>query len=244
MKLFKLFILSLFHNIESLHIRNPIKSSLGGLELGVATLSTGLIMDNTLSKKSLTSLKTNDEVLYNKGMLCVYNNLIVLGPIYYYLLEHSIINDHTSNINIIETFSIVSIHSLGYYTTHRLMHRSNLFRKYHNFHHQFNETLIPSIGNAVSKDEFTFAYMTPFVIGAWIVNPNLNSFNLAIWIVSFMNLVIHTQELEDIKYNHFFVSPKTHLNHHQGKNIKGTYSAPIFNLEYIYSKINNMTSIQ
>ena len=52
-----------------------------------------------------------------------------------------------------------------------------------------------------------------------------------------MNLVIHTQELNDVNYNKLFVSPKTHLNHHQGKNKKSTYSAPTFNLEYIYSEL-------
>ena len=52
-----------------------------------------------------------------------------------------------------------------------------------------------------------------------------------------MNLVIHTDELSTIKYNKYFVSPKTHLNHHQGKNIKSTYSAPTFNLEEILSTI-------
>ena len=56
-----------------------------------------------------------------------------------------------------------------------------------------------------------------------------------------MNLIIHTQELENVKYNNYFVSPKTHIKHHQGKNSKSTYSAPIFNLEYIYGKINNIT---
>ena len=33
--------------------------------------------------------------------------------------------------------------------------------------------MIPSIGNAVSSSEFTFAYMTPFIIGAIIIDPNI-----------------------------------------------------------------------
>ena len=233
-----------FTKTESLVIRKPVRKTIkafhGGLELGLTTLTTGLIMDNTISKNSLNKIKNTDIQLYNQGMRNVVNNLILLGPCYYYGVDNFIISDHISNVNLIETFNIVLIHSFGYYLSHRLMHRSDLFRKYHSFHHKFNETLTPSIGNAVSSAEFTFAYMSPFVLGSLIVDPNINSFNLGILIVSIMNLVIHTPELTDINYNKFFVSPKTHLNHHQGKNIKSTYSAPTFNLEYIYSLIKNL----
>ena len=216
---------------------SPIKAYHAGLELGIATLSTGIIMDNTISKKSLEKLKTNSKELYKKGMTEATKNLIILGPSYYWAVDNFIISNHFDNVNLLQTFDIVSIHSFGYYAAHRMMHRSDLFRRYHNFHHKFNETLIPSIGNAVSSSEFTFAYMTPFIIGALIIDPNINSFNLGILIVSIMNLVIHTDELSKIKYNKYFVSPKTHLNHHQGKNIKSTYSAPTFNLEEIWSTI-------
>ncbi len=240
MKIKFLINLTLLPFVKSFTVRKPIKSYHGGIELGLATLSTGILMDNTISKTSLKQLKDNSNDLYNQGMKKVFNNLLVVGPIYYLVIDNFVISDHYSNVNIIETFNIVLIHSFGYYCSHRLMHRSDLFRKYHNFHHKFNETLIPSISNAVSLPEFTFAYMTPFIIGALIVDPNINSYNLGILIVSFMNLIIHTQELSNIKYSNFFVSPKTHLNHHQGKNIKSTYSAPTFNLEYIYSYLEKL----
>tara|TARA_Y100000991_G_scaffold215598_1_gene206744 strand:- start:5212 stop:5958 length:747 start_codon:yes stop_codon:yes gene_type:complete len=242
MKIIKniLFFIFIFFPVNSLIIRKPLKAFHGGLELGVTTLTTGVIMDNTIAKNSLVKLKENSNELYKNGMRKVLNNLLILGPIYYFGVDNFIISDHMSNINLIETFDIVLIHSFGYYTAHRLMHRSDLFRKYHNFHHKFNETLTPSIGNAVSASEFTFAYMTPFMIGACIVDPNINSFNLGIMIVAFMNLVIHTQELNNINYNNLFVSPKTHLYHHQRKNKRSTYSAPTFNLEFIYSELKNI----
>ena len=40
-----------------------------------------------------------------------------------------------------------------------------------------------------------------------------------------MNLIIHTQELNDLDYNPYFVSPKIHSKHHNGTNIRNTYSA-------------------
>ena len=79
--------------------------------------------------------------------------------------------------------------------------------------------------------------MSPFVFGAILSHPNINSFNLGILIVSIMNLVINSPELAEKQWNNFFVSPKIHLNHHQGKNSKSIYSAPTFNLEYSYQSM-------
>ena len=77
--------------------------------------------------------------------------------------------------------------------------------------------------------------------GTSLVSPFLVSFNMAIFIVSCMNLIIHTPELSNISWSPWLVSPRTHLNHHQGKNIKGTYSAPTLNLEYLYTFFKNIT---
>ena len=54
----------------------------------------------------------------------------------FFILENFIISDHVSKPIFFETFSLVLIHSLGYYFFHRLMHRNDLFRKHHNFHHR------------------------------------------------------------------------------------------------------------
>lgn len=212
---------------------------LGGLELGAVTLGTGLLMDTTISKDSRLQLKEKCPQLLEKGLRSSASNLLIAGPVYYYGVDKWILSDGIHNVPL-EVFSLVFIHSLGYYSAHRLMHRSDLFRKYHFFHHQFNETLIPSIGNSVSISEFTFAYMFPFVLGALFVSPNQDSFNVSILIVSLMNLVIHTPELRQITWSQWLVSPKTHLRHHRGENIQKTYSAPTLNLEYIYEYIKTI----
>ena len=211
---------------------------LNGFELGSLTFSTGLLLDNTIAKKSLDTLKNKNNTLYNVGMSKSFTNLMLVGPTYYTILEKNMVLNIDTNLHLTQITSLVFIHSLGYYLAHRLMHRSDLFRKYHHFHHTFNETLIPSIGNAVSIEEFSFAYMLPFIVGFFYIQPNLNSFKFAILIVSFMNLIIHTQELNDLDYNPYFVSPKIHSKHHNGTNIRNTYSAPTFNLEYMYDIIS------
>lgn len=245
--IFILIFLSLINCLNTFHIKPKIiksktqlKASLDGIELGLLTLGSGLILDNTVSKTSLELLKNNSTKLYNDGMIKVYTNLILIGPIYYYFVENFLIKDLYSNPNFLETLGIVSIHSIGYYLGHKNMHRTDFFKKYHHFHHQFNETLVPSIGNAVSTSEFTFAYMLPFVVGSVAIQPNLNSLNVGIMIVSIMNLIIHCQELEHIKWNDYFVSPQTHLYHHQSKNEFSTYSAPTFNLENIGRKLKDI----
>ena len=216
-------------------IRNTVKSSLNGLELGLSTITTGILMDNTISKKSLQILKKNSTELYNNGKKKIVTNLLIVGPLYHNIVETYLINDSSDIINIFQTILLVYLHSCGYFIMHRLMHRNDLFRKYHYFHHQFNTTLIPSISNSVSIQEFTLAYMLPFFIGESIVNSNINTFNLAVIIVSFMNLVIHTQELTSIEWNPYFVSPKIHSNHHNKMNNRSIYSAPTFNLEEIFN---------
>ena len=48
-------------------------------------------------------------------------------------------------------------------------------------------------------------------------------------------MFIHSQELKQIKYISYLVSPKKHINHHETRS--GTYSAPLFDLDKIL-KIN------
>ena len=229
--------------------KNYIKASLNGIEMGLITVGAGLLMDNTISNNSLIELKETNKTLFNEGMVRSYRNLLFLGPSYYYFNENNLkdLNYDVNSITpqfaecIIETILVVFIHSIGYYLTHKLMHRNDHFKKYHYFHHQFNETLIPSIGNAVSEVEFSFAYMFPFVVSAFLINPYKISFNVGIMIVSIMNLVIHCPELKDIKWNNYFVSPLIHLNHHQSKNKKSAFSAPTFNIEYLLEKLNKFS---
>ena len=240
---FKSLLVFLFLRFSSCWIIRTPMTSLGGLELGTLTLGTGLIMDQTISKCSTQQLKTQSPQLYLKGLQSSAINLMLVGPSYYWCIQNWLPFDNLGHLSILDSSLLVFVHSIGYYSTHRLMHRSDLFRKYHQFHHQFNQTLIPTIGNSVSISEFTVAYMSPFILGYMLIHPNQESFNMGILIVSIMNLIIHTPELSKVSWSPWFVSPETHLKHHQGKNNRSVYSAPTLNLEFIiqqiYKKIND-----
>lgn len=222
-------------------------SYIDGLDIGLATVLLGKILDNTIALDSKLRFSQENPLLYNDCYNAVYKNLLAVGPIYFAIAKQlSLLNMNSHNITIFEFMPLVIIHNVGYHFMHYLMHKSNYARKWHHFHHKFMKPIFPSVGNAVSFQEFTFAYVMPFILGAAIVTPNVNNFKMAISIISILNLVIHTEELRDLKYPEYIVSPFNHTEHHH-KTSSGdndTYSAPLLNLDYFsslikYSKNNN-----
>ena len=82
------------------------------------------------------------------------------------------------------------------------MHTIVYLRKYHDFHHKFDKYIIPSIGNAVSTEEYLIAYVSPFVIGAYLFHPNEISFVIPIGLISVFNNIIHCSELRGITFKY------------------------------------------
>lgn len=229
-------------------LRTFTKKELGGLELGVGTYLTGILMDKTISNKSLERLADENNNILVQGYQKASINLLLIGPSLYYFLDNYLIDNSIHEINSIDVFTLTIIHSIGYFIGHSSMHRLKYLRSIHKFHHKFTNTLIPTIGNAVSYLEFSIIYMFPFIFGAFITQPTQESFNLSIIIVSIFNLLIHCNELNNIEKtskfslwnSDLFVSPTKHSNHHDRKNgtdITNTYSAPTFNFDILSEKI-------
>lgn len=233
------------YNLQNKFLKNKIKQQsyfntklkMNGLELGVGTFISGIILDTTISKKSLKILiEKNPKELFN-GYTKSAVNLLVIGPSLYYLLNLFVL-EQSNEVSISKIFLTIVIHSLGYYIGHMSMHKIKYFNSIHSFHHKYKETLLPTIGNSVSYLEFIFVYMLPFVTASLLLHPNSLSLNYAISIISILNLIIHTNELSDISKqlplwkDDIIVSPYKHGNHHSKKeNIPNTYSAPTFNLD-------------
>lgn len=214
-----------------------IPFSFNGFKLALTTFLFGLFLDNTISINSKNKLIENNSKLLFKGYEKVFTNLCVLSPIFYYYLENYLITYNENSINFIKYFCLISTHSVGYYLGHLAMHKIKYIQPIHKFHHKFTTNLIPSIGNAVSASEFTLAYVSPFLIGSYLFDPNLQTLNLSIQTISFFNLIIHCNELKNLPYNKYFVSPNNHINHHRLNMGKNTYSAPIINLDTIIKKL-------
>lgn len=212
-----------------------------GLRLGMYTLMLSTILDNTLCQNETTNLIKEKSELYFQGLHANYKNLLGLAPIYYIIVYNYFLDlnklqgDITTNIIdfTIDYFALVFIHNIGYYGMHVVMHKIYELKFIHDFHHLYKET-IPSTGNAVSIYEFNFAYILPFVGGAYLIHPSLYAMNASIMTISLLNIFIHTPAFKNINYPKWLVSPAQHMKHHE--TYSNTYSAPLLNIDYFLTK--------
>lgn len=203
-----------------------------GLCLGSMAYGIGAIMDITISRKSFNEMIKNISELYQSALNKIQMNMLVISPVIYSIIDKTLL-DHSNNIiQPVNITGILVIHSFGYYIIHKAFHIVPCLRGYHDFHHKFDYYMVPSIGNAVSTEEFLLAYISPFIVGAYIFQPNEISFVIPITLISIFNNIIHTKELQGIAWSKYLVSPDQHIKHHEVRT--KNYSAPIFNLDYFF----------
>tara|TARA_B100000700_G_scaffold215379_1_gene236707 strand:- start:10 stop:720 length:711 start_codon:yes stop_codon:yes gene_type:complete len=209
-------------------------SYIKGIVLGSTVYTIGRVADHTISYKSYQELDKKKPVLLEEGIKACQTNLLLIGPFVYTFIDVFLLS-HNTTFYVLDSVGIIFIHGVGYYIAHRLMHTNKYLYGIHTFHHKFDDILVPSIGNAVSIQEFFIAYILPFIIGAVILKPSELAFNIGIGFISFFNLVIHCMELEKINYANYLVSPKKHIIHHRVK--EKHYAAPILDLDYILDNL-------
>ena len=135
-------------------------------------------IDKTFCKDSFEIVCKQTPELYIHGIFANLTNMFLIGPITYSVIEYCFIDKTTYYIQPLNLVSILLFHNCGYYITHFMMHKP-LLCKIHNFHHKFDKFLLPSIGNAVSPNEFIIAYMSPFIIlKNWGNSSMLNLLNI------------------------------------------------------------------
>ena len=135
-----------------------------GFVLGLYTISTATILDNTISINYTKDFIKKNTDLYIKGLRANYLNLLVLSPIYYTCATNYLANvtTKTKSLYVIDYTLLVLIHNMLYYLAHKNMHLIPQLRNMHNFHHLFKNP-VASSANAVSTSGFTFAYILPFI---------------------------------------------------------------------------------
>jgi len=221
-----------------------------GIELSFWTFVMTLVLE-------LWSIDTVKKVLKQKGAgpklyaAAVFANLrnhFIFGwPIYVFAVENYSRPDESLGIGdqIICVATILFVHSICFYTAHRLFHAyPNLYR-HHRFHHRFNVHVPPMAANAVSPVEYIFAYIVPFVVSMPFVQPDTMSIRLCVAIVSFTNILIHTPKLAELSVKivpEWLVATEDHLEHHRKLNTK--YAAPTFNIDYFMSFIESKPDIK
>ena len=209
-------------------------SILKGLFLGFSAYAVGKCMDMFISVTSLIEVERNIPILYSLGKKKIKENLLIISPIVYSFVDKYLLDHYTKFIDIKKVVLLLLVHHIGYYVMHKVMHKVSSFKCFHLLHHEFDFYMVPSIGNAVSNEEFLMAYVSPFVIGAYLLKPNEVTFIIPIMIISVFNNVIHCKEFEHIRWSKYLVSPAQHLEHHKIRNKH--YSAPLLNLDYFLEK--------
>ena len=203
-----------------------------GLLLGSSVYLIGWCMDRTISKSSLEITMKKDEETYKIGEEYIINNLLVISPITYAIIDNTVLS-HELAFSIFPFLGLILIQNISYFVIHREMHRNKKLFWIHKFHHKYDNITIPSIANAVTYYEFILAYISPMIIGAYFIKPTELEFLSAISIISLLNLLIHTYELNNVKWCSGLVSPTHHIEHHKERNVH--YAAPLLNVdEYMY----------
>ena len=202
--------------------------------LSLFTIVFGYVMDFTVCRDSLEYYCKNNLDLYIKGIVSSLVNLLIVSPINYLII--TIISKPTilfcSGLQILNLFMILVTHNILYFIFHFMVHKISFLRFIHEFHHKFKRNL-PSIANSVSIYEFQFMYVTPFLVGFYLFQPNLYTFNVSIFIISFLNIIIHCNELSNLKWSKLLVSPNDHKDHHL--KFSTSYAAPLLNFDNILS---------
>ena len=201
------------------------------------TILFGYLLDFTVSKKTLVNYCKNNLNLYISGIQSSFVNLLVISPINYLIIYNSVdvLISVSKSFDLIRLIFILLIHNIMYYLLHYIVHKVNCLRFIHEFHHNFKINL-PSIGNSVSVLEFELMYVSPFLLASYLLKPLLIELNIAVLIISFFNSMIHCDEIKEVKWINFMVSPKQHCNHHL--TYSDTYSAPLLNFDLIFNNRN------
>ena len=83
-----------------------------GLDLGIITAGTGLILDNTVSFNSTQIVKKSKD-LYDEGYKKSNVNLLLLGPLYFSGVNYFVIHNYHSKVEFCEILPLVVIHNIG-----------------------------------------------------------------------------------------------------------------------------------
>jgi sterol desaturase/sphingolipid hydroxylase (fatty acid hydroxylase superfamily) len=210
-----------------------------GMVMALATLAVTLLLELISLGPVRKLCKTKGgRQLYAWGVLYNFLNNGILGPpTYEFVCTYCSSQPLSAAGRVMMTAGIIGGHSVGYYCAHRWMHTRPMYWA-HKFHHQFNVVVVPVSANAVSLAEYIIAYMLPFVAGCAILRPDRFSVFVAVSIISFNSLLIHTPSLADASAKAvpwLFVSTADHLEHH--RRLTKHYAAPTVSVDRVLASI-------
>ena len=209
-------------------------SLLKGALLGGTLSLLGYVLDYTISSNSQERIVKEKAEYFVQAHKYIVQNLMLISPTVYMIVDMTLL-DNNMKFYVYQYIGLLLTQNIGYFFVHREMHRNRNLYKFHQFHHNFDNVLTPSIGNAVSPAEFCIAYICPFVLGAFLFTPTEVTYLASIGTVGIGNLVIHTYELNNIGWIPGFVSPTKHIKHHEVRDKH--FAAPIFDIDAMFEYV-------
>ncbi|GAX20707.1 hypothetical protein FisN_7Hh016 [Fistulifera solaris] len=215
-----------------------IDGAYGGFKVAVGTIVLTFVLEMCSLPTVKSVLKQTDgPSLYLTAIWYNFRNHFLLGIPTYAVAVAFLCAPVTvqSNKNILQTtaniLSVILLQNLVYYQVHKTFHSSPELYQYHRFHHRFNVHTPPSAANAVSVVEYLVAYVLPFGGIAALVGATEGEMNIAVIVLSVLNLLVHTPRLDFLPYwPACLVSPHQHLDHHRKVTVH--YASPFCNVDW------------
>lgn len=214
---------------------NMILLLIKGFSLGSLIFLFGSILDVYIELNSLINLFNNHQDLYEKMQKSLLINLLCITPIYYSIINKYLVSQ-TADFSLFSSFIIVFIHNLLYYKIHKFVHQNKNLYWIHEFHHQFDKFIVPSVANAVSISEFIIMYSTPLLPGIILTSASESTLIFSVGIISIKNFAIHTPKLCIIPKIPYFNVPSDHIQHHRERSQH--YSATYLDFDLVEEKVN------
>jgi len=210
---------------------------LKGFSLGCIIFLFGSILDVYVELQSLINIFNNHPHLYDKMHQSLLINLLVITPIYYALINRFVINP-ISDFSLTSSSIIVLTHNFLYFKIHKYVHQNKKLYWIHEFHHEFDKLIIPSVANAVSISEFLIMYTTPLLPGLILTSASEKTLIVSVGIITIKNFVIHTPKFCIIPQIPFLNVPIDHILHHKERTQH--YSATYIDFDYIEKNIKDL----
>ncbi len=149
--------------------------------------------------------------LWLTAVLTTLGNIWGIGlplhaAIHYFVLQHCTSRAWYIAFPLMIVTQHVLFH-LAHYAMHRWLYRI------HKFHHQYNETVFPASGIAVTVSEFLFAYSLPVIIGLAIARPAPPVLGCFLALEYACTIYVHSGFLSSKQYK-YAVTPAYHCAHH------------------------------
>lgn len=165
--------------------------------------------------------------------------MLIVTPIYYTIINKYLVNQ-VAEFSLFSSFIIVFVHNLLYYKIHKYVHQNKNLYWIHEFHHQFDKYIVPSVANAVSISEFIIMYTTPLLPGIILTSASECTLIFSVGIISIKNFAIHTPKLFIIPKLSYFHVPRDHIQHH--REWSKHYSATYIDFDLVEEKVKNLIS--